>query len=207
MSVEVLKNPDGEIVRRIVDIKTKQNDYCLYLPKTFVPIVCSDKEYLIGYVDGINNAMEQFETEDGIIRVQFSLDSFRFIDKFEHDGVVRRMSDLSKAEYEKMSKDIDEQMEEYFKNKENTKKVDNDILFSVTCRHCGNYYEWKHYSEVPEDPFFCGLCNTLLIDYTYTPDVYFDYNKNPLLDFDCTDTYLKNYFKTLEKEMLKRNEK
>jgi hypothetical protein len=106
-----------------------------------------------------------------------------------------------------MSQDIDDDRKAYIENQENKKRIDNEILFSITCRHCGNYYEWKHYEEVPEEAFFCGLCNTLLIDYTFIPDHFIDINKNPLIDFDSTDTYINNYFKTLEKELLKRKEK
>lgn len=137
-----------------------------------VPCVAKNKDALIYYVHGmglcINSVMVAMNIQEPI-KLDLNLTSLRFNDVLP-DG--KRMSELTEHDYDDMNKQIESLKQNH---PDNNVKRDNNFL-SLTCQ-CGNYYAFKQPSELPDDIFFCGLCDKVLIDYTYTDDWDFEFRK------------------------------
>lgn len=138
----------------------------------FVPCVAKNKDALIYYVHGmglcINSVMNIINIQD-TIKLDLNLTSLRFTDILP-DG--KRISELLPKDYEKMEAEATALKQEH---PDNNVKRDTHFL-SLTCQ-CGNYYVFKQPHELPDDTFFCGLCDKVLIDYTDTDDWDFEFRK------------------------------
>jgi mRNA-degrading endonuclease HigB of HigAB toxin-antitoxin module len=202
MRPEILLDKNEQAIRKILFI----DDFGIifYVPKYFVPVVCKNKEWLIGYLKGIENCMSQVETESGYIKIRLGLDSFRFIDLIDVEGKSYRLCEHTEFETEQVYKKELSEIKNAKQHPDNKAKKNNDILFSISCPNCGNYYEFKDAEEIPEDAFFCGLCDRLIIDYVYIDDEFIEYNKNPIVTFETETKFINRYFKKLNKELLKK---
>lgn len=193
---------NSETLRKIVKIKTLTGYFYLYLPKNFVPVVAKNKDFFVGYLKGNENIMSQIYTEDETLRFQVRLDSLRFIDLIMLNGKPIRLSDYTEDELKNMfATEIDNRKQFHPENK----KKSESLLFSISCPICDNYYAFKNEEEIPEQSFFCGLCDNLIIDYTGLDDSEFGINKNPILTVNSSDKAIKDYYKHLQRELIRRS--
>jgi hypothetical protein len=124
-----------------------------YLRNYYVPVAVKSHDYLVGFLDSLNSLGD-------ILSFDFTLlDSTRFNDILP-DGSRRR--DRTDDEI----KEIISQQRESFNVKENENKdaPEESLYFSITCS-CGNYYEFNHPVEIPNQNLICGICDKVLIDY------------------------------------------
>jgi len=140
----------------------------------FVPCVIKNRDALIYYIMGVNQCasdiIEQLP-ETSQLKTKLEIHSLRFNDILPDGKSIHRLT----------TKDYDE-MEREIKEREEAPHIDNDILpdehfFGIVCSHCGNPYVFRSPDEIPEETFFCGLCERVLIDYTGVNDWEFEYYK------------------------------
>jgi len=138
----------------------------------FVPCVVKSKDSLIYYILGVNHCavsiLKQMP-ETSAIKTDLRLHSLRFNDILP-DG--KKIHQLTKKDFADMERENEE--------REKDKHPDNIIkqelcFFSINCPNCGNYYEFNNPEEIPNENFFCGLCERVLIDYTGIDDWDFEY--------------------------------
>lgn len=134
-----------------------------YLRNIYVPIVCKSHDYLTGFIDSLNS-LAGLLTFDKTI-----LDSTRFTDTLPDDSKRRDKSDEE-------IKEIMSHFRESMNVKENEKEdSENDFYFEVSCK-CGNFYGFRHPSEIPTTNLKCDICERVLIDYTNKHDYEMDYD-------------------------------
>lgn len=154
-------------------------------PKTenkeqWVPIVTKNKDWLVGYISGIQmirslieNSLEENGIEIDFRGLDFCLDSSRFNDLMENGKRESECTDKEiKSYYEKIiEKKIDMIREEHPDNGSNS-----EYFLEVECS-CGlGVYFFKSPKEVPDKQFVCSICGRVVIDYTNKNDEEYDYD-------------------------------
>jgi len=152
----------------------------------WIPVVCKNKDFLIGYISGGSSAMETLRKElqksipnNSHIKVPLFLDSSRFNDYIGNTGI--RVGDLSDNEYQVLlteKRKRDEYKKKHY-HPENKPNVLVPKYFEVTCL-CGNYYSFNSAVEIPEESLKCGLCDNYIIHYIGVDDelIVYDSAKN-----------------------------
>lgn len=142
--------------------------------KYFVPCVAKNKDALIYYVRGVNHCaisiLKQMP-DSATLRTDLELNSLRFNDILP-DG--KKIHELTKKDYDEMEKEIQEKLAD--KHPDNNVKVEEHFL-AISCPNCGNNYVFNDPDEIPEETFFCGLCERVLIDYTGVDDWDYEYHE------------------------------
>lgn len=146
----------------------------------WIPIVCKNKDYLIGFLNGkllveytLIDVLKQFNINFDFENLDLFLDSSRFNDVME-DG--RREHELSDKEKKNLFIKI-------FKNKINDiskNHIDDNTHYKdvlrIECK-CGlGFYGWKEFKDIPSEQFRCSECDRVLIDYTENDDFNYEFD-------------------------------
>lgn len=140
--------------------------------KYFVPCVAKNKDALIYYVIGVNHCATSIlkqMPENAYLKTDLQLFSLRFNDVLP-DG--KKIHELTSKDYDEMEKEVNEKLND--KHPDNNVKTEQHF-FSISCPNCGNSYVFNSPDEIPEETFFCGLCERVLIDYTGVNDWDFEF--------------------------------
>ena len=150
----------------------------------WVPIVVRSKDWLIGYVSGIQmieslviNSLEENGFEINLRGIDLCLDSSRFNDVLENG---KRESKCSKEEIKNYYNQIIEEKIDSIKEEhpDNNAEIFSGCFLEVECV-CGlGIYMFKTPKEVPDEQFKCQICGRVVIDYTGYEDEEFDYDGN-----------------------------
>lgn len=135
----------------------------MYTREQFVPIVCKNKDYLVGFLDCVSNI--QFEG-DGALDLVLTLSSLRFTDYLPSGD---RKSEVTKEQITEILTEYRESMrihEDGTSETEESSDIVEQPLLKLHCT-CGNYVEFMVEEEIPKTPYKCDICNKYLIDYTY----------------------------------------
>ena len=138
----------------------------------FVPCVAKNKNALVYYVLGVSHCAENILRqlpEQTALRTDLELNSLRFNDILPNGKTIHS---LTKADYDEMEKEVQEKQND--NHPDNQVKVE-EQFFIINCPNCGNPYVFKSPDEIPEETFFCGLCERVLIDYTGVNDWEYEY--------------------------------
>lgn len=149
----------------------------------YVPIVVKNKDYLIGYIQGIRDGKDfmtdilnylNIDLDVNSIKTDFILDSTRFNDILSNG---KRENEMSEEELKEYFYDMIENVvsNTFYENSENN--IESDYIFDVECT-CGlGYYAWKDYNDLPDETFKCVNCGKTLIHYTgeYCHNLEYDY--------------------------------
>jgi len=148
----------------------------------WVPIVAKDKDWLIGYVSGIQmieglvlDTLRDNGVEIDLRGIDLCLDSSRFNDVLENG---KRESECTKEEIKKYYGQMVEEKLAMIKDKhpDNDSSVFEDCFLEVECV-CGlGVYTFKTSNEIPDKPFKCQICGRTIIDYTLHDDEDFDFD-------------------------------
>jgi hypothetical protein len=151
----------------------------IYIPPTdengkfyWVPVVIKNKDYLLGFLTGMESAMIALQIYE---ELNPSLGSERFNDILP-DG--RRIGNMSRSEFKDHVKTsiLDEQ--ESLLVRENHPDHNPDVLdyfFHVSC-YCGNFYGFHEPEDIPEENLHCDWCDKILFHYTNKDDTDFQYD-------------------------------
>lgn len=147
----------------------------------WVPIVVKNKDWLVGYICGvqfiqslIENSLEENGVEIDFRGLDLCLDSSRFNDVME-DG--RRESECTDNEIKKyFEKIIEEKISMIKDHHPDNEAIFDDCFLKVECV-CGlGIYTFKDSKEIPETQFKCSICGRVVIDYTEKDDEEFEYD-------------------------------
>jgi len=146
----------------------------------WVPIVVKNKDFLVGYISGLNliqdlmlDALENSDIDVDLRGISLCLDSSRFNDVLENG---KRESECSDEEIQKYYKDMVEEKINMVEEKHPDNTGFENCFLEVECP-CGlGIYMFKTPDEVPEIPFKCQVCGRTVIDYTGYPDSSFKYD-------------------------------
>lgn len=144
----------------------------LYTRNQFVPIVCKNRDYLIGFLDCASNI--KFE-EDLDIDMVLTLSSLRFSD-YLPDGSRKRHH--TKEESDQILTEYRESMRIHESVVDETSEesgFDIGPLLRLHCS-CGNYIEFPTELDIPKHSHRCDLCSKYLIDYTFNDTYEFVYD-------------------------------
>jgi len=142
----------------------------------WVPIVVKNKDYLVGYIEGIQliseivtGVLNNHKISIDLSCVDPCIDSSRFNDILENG---KREADCSneylKKYYENIVKNRIELLNDT--HPENKGEFENEIFFQIQC-NCGlGIYIFKTANEIPEEPLKCSNCGRTIIDYTGCTD-------------------------------------
>jgi len=184
----------------------------IYKPPKFgnkfqwVPIVAKNKDWLIGYISGIQlieSLVINNLKENGIFidlrGIEFCLDSSRFNDILEND---KKESECSEDEIKKYYNEMVEEKMNIIKEKhpDNNESIFFDCFLEVECS-CGlGVFSFKTANEIPEESFKCQICGRTVIDYTHQNDEEFEFDGNISTRLD---QITKEIEKTIDKEVQK----
>lgn len=148
----------------------------------WVPIVAKDRDWLIGYISGIQmietlvlETLKQNGIDIDLRGIDLCLDSSRFNDILEND---KRESECSKEEIKKYYKDMVEEKMSVIKehHPDNNNEIFSNCFLEVECS-CGfGIYTFKTPQDISDKPFICQVCGRTVIDYTYRDDEDFDFD-------------------------------
>ena len=118
----------------------------------WIPIVVKNKDFLIGYLDGINTLLETTKLEEGT-KVELMLDSTRFNDVLDEKGT--RVSKISKEEVKKILREEEEESENIgtTDHPDNKEGILQPSYLEMQCS-CGYYYNFKSAKNIPEESLF-----------------------------------------------------
>jgi len=171
----------------------------------WVPIVVKNKDWLVGYISGINlietlviNSLEENGININLRGLDLCLDSSRFNDIMENG---KRESSCTAKEiknyYKKIIQEKIDMVEE--EHPENNDKVFSDCFLEVECV-CGlGVYTFKSANEIPNHPLKCQICGRIIIDYTDHDDDEFEYDGDYVSRID-------NIFKELNEKIENEDE-
>jgi len=149
----------------------------------WVPVVVKDKDWLVGYISGIQliesliaDSLQENGIEINLKGIDLCLDSSRFNDILENG---KRESSCSKEEIKNYYRDLIEEKITMVKEKHpDNYDVFDGCFLEVECS-CGlGIYSFKTPQEVPDKQFRCQICGNVIIDYTGYDDEEFDYDGN-----------------------------
>jgi len=137
----------------------------------FVPVVATNKEYLVGYIDGMNDSKEIYSEISEYMNYDINISSG--FDVMLNSNKYNDILDIGVRESEMSKKEL----HDYFFNilndvytKINTSHKDNDVVhdevLNVECS-CGfGFYSWYNTRDLPDTTFKCSNCGKILIHYT-----------------------------------------
>lgn len=144
----------------------------------FVPIVVKNRDYLLGFL----NALDNFTIGQSKTDVVLTQSSAKFNDILP--GGLRRRNMSLENQIQVM---IDYRMNmSVLENPEEEKEFEDDIFLEVNCE-CGNYASFKSAEDIPAHSFVCELCGKHLIDYTNRNDSDFVYDGDKDLHLEFVD--------------------
>jgi len=145
----------------------------------WVPIVVKDKQYLVGFLDGVAMTAEQLSSEFNSVlenmECEIEIDSFRFdysamglnserftkllpngqrCDNFTEEDFI----ELAEKESEKFIDRVESD------NPENENGI-LDSFLNLDCPTCGMFYSWDDAKTIPDEDFHCTICDRKLIQY------------------------------------------
>lgn len=173
-------------------------EYPLFEGKpNWVPIVAKNKDWLIGYISGIqmiesiiSSTIEENGMEIDFRGLDLCLDSSRFNDIME-DG--KRESECTPNEIKNyFNKIINEKIDMIKEKHPDNGNVFNNCFLEVECS-CGlGIYSFKTSKEVPDKQFKCSICGKVVIDYTDIDDEDFEYDGDAKTRVQIISEELKN---------------
>jgi len=156
----------------------------------WVPIVAKDKDWLVGYITGIQmieslvfDTLKENGVEINLRGIELCLDSSRFNDILENG---KRESECTKSEIKKYYSDMVEEKMTMIKehHPDNDVSVFDDCFLEVECI-CGlGVYTFKTAHDVPDKRFKCQCCGRTVIDYTLHDDDEYDFDGEISSRFD-----------------------
>lgn len=148
-----------------------------HYPRTyFVPIVVKNRDYLIGFL----NALDNFNIGESKIDILLSQSSAKFNDILP--GGFRRRNISIENQIEIM---IDYRMKmSVLENPDEEQFEKDDEYLELNCE-CGNYMSFASAENIPSHSVVCDVCGKHLIDYTNRndSDYIYDGDKENHLDF------------------------
>jgi len=146
----------------------------------WIPIVCKNKDYLVGYLNGVGlieftftDVFKQLEIDFNFKNLDLFLDSSRFNDVME-DG--RREHEIDEDEKKQIFIDIFKNKLDSISNNHIENNTNYDDILRIECP-CGfGYYAWKEFKDIPAEQFKCAECNRVLIDYTGNNDYNYEFD-------------------------------
>ncbi len=170
----------------------------------WVPIVVKNRDYLIGFVNGIHmiksivlDSLKNNGINIDLRGIDLCLDSSRFNDIMETGKKESEVSDQEIRNYYNniISNKIALIKENHPDNNDN---IFNGCFLEVECT-CGlGIYMFKSPKEIPEAPLKCQVCGKTLIDYTNVNDDDIEYDGNLM---KRNNIFVEEMQKTIEKEM------
>ncbi|MFW6272628.1 MAG: hypothetical protein ACOC2U_02470 [bacterium] len=150
----------------------------------FVPIVVKNKDWLVGYINGMNvikSIVIESLYDNGIdinMRgIDFCLDSSRFNDILQNGKRESECTDIEIREYFKSIIDNKIDSMEGDEHPDN-QQIFNDCFFETECI-CGlGIYSFDNPEDIPMDSLKCQICGRTVIDYTNIDDDNFEYDGN-----------------------------
>ena len=146
----------------------------------WVPIVCKNRDYLIGYLNGVG--MRDFTYTDMLKSINVNLDvddldlfldSSRFNDLMQNG---KRERDLSKKEKQELFTVLFKAKMELLNRTHEENHIEYDDILSIECE-CGlGFYAWMDYEDIPHKNFECTECNRMLINYTDVNDYEYEFD-------------------------------
>ena len=148
----------------------------------YVPIVVKNKDYLIGYIRGLETGKDimsdvlsymNIDTDFGSMDVV--LDSSRFNDILENG---KRESNMSDDELRDYFYELIEEITDKTNDDNSENNIVDDSVFHVECTCNIGYYAWNDYDTIPDETFKCVNCGKTLIHYTdnYCHSYEYDYD-------------------------------
>jgi len=137
----------------------------------YVPIVAKNKDYLLGYIDGVDTAKDILSDISSYVNdinidlhdMDIVLDSTRFNDILEN-GMIE--SNMTGEELHKYFYDIVNTISEKYLNDTSENNILRDDVLHVECVCPTGYFSWKDYESIPDKTFRCPDCGRVLIHYT-----------------------------------------
>jgi len=121
---------------------------------------------------GVYSVLDVLDIDDNISTAGL-LDSSRFNDIIDRDGT--RAGQLSTEEIKNLV--LKKQLErKKSQSHPDNKDVEMPLAFIHLFCDCGNYYGFKTPENLPNERFYCELCDKVLIDYTHKYDNEFVYD-------------------------------
>jgi hypothetical protein len=146
----------------------------------YVPVATKNRDYLIGYLNGIETAkelikdvMESINIDVDLGPIDVVLDSTRYNDILENG---KRESEMTEDELKEYILDIVQDVTCKIDSTSEENNIDNDSILSLECT-CGyGFYSWKKFEDIPYETFRCSNCGNVIIDYTNVNDYEFEYD-------------------------------
>ena len=145
----------------------------------YVPVVTKNKDYLMGYISGLDIAkdmitdiLDSININVDLGAIDVLLDSTRFNDILVNGVYESEMTDKDKKDY---LLGIVEEVSEKLKNTSTENNVLDDAKLRLECS-CGlGFYFWDDVRDIPKSSFSCHNCGKILIHYTGIYDGDFEY--------------------------------
>lgn len=167
----------------------------------YVPIVVKNRDWLVGYVNGIKmiesliiDSLNDNGVEIDLRGLDLCLDSSRFNDVMENG---KRESNCTEEELKEYYQQIIQSKIDIIEDEhpDNSEDVFGGCFLEVECV-CGlGIYTFDTSDDVPEESFKCQNCGRTIIDYTDVDDNKFDY-----------DGDIESRIDIISDELKKRNE-
>lgn len=146
----------------------------------YVPVVAKNKDYLVGYINGIkafkttlSDALTSLNMDIDLGPYDIVLDSGRFNDVLENG---KRESEMSDDEFITYVTSLVNEISAKIDSGEVENNVTYDTVLAVECV-CGlGYYSWDSTDDIPEERFVCSNCGKVVIDYTNKDDSEFEFD-------------------------------
>lgn len=154
----------------------------LYKEPYWIPIVVKNKDFLVGYIQGINLIKRIVEETAKKLDLNFSfmghdlcLDSSRFNDITEDGRLERNLSENEMKEYYQSM--IERKFSRFtVAHPENNQNLYKENVLTIECS-CGlGFYTYKNYRDIPDKTTECQLCGKKIIDYTSCDDENFEFD-------------------------------
>ena len=145
----------------------------------YVPIVVKSRDYLLGYIAGLNTAKDIITDVLDTININVDLgsmdvvlDSTRFNDILENG---KHESDMSESELKEYFLDIMQDVSDKLTSTNSENDIFDDVVLKAECS-CGlGFYYWKNIESIPHESFKCSNCGKVLIHYTEIDDYDYEY--------------------------------
>lgn len=148
----------------------------------WVPIVAKNKDWLVGYICGIQmmedlvlESLKENGVEVDLRGIELCLDSSRFNDVM-YNG--KRESECTAEEIKEYYRKIIEEKFDILSSEHPDNDVDvfEDCFLEVECVCELGVYTFKSPKDVPDKPLKCQVCGRTIIDYTEHDDEEYDYD-------------------------------
>ena len=146
----------------------------------YVPVVAKNKDYLIGFIKGIQtfkhtlaDALETLNMDVDLGPYDIILDSGRFNDVLENG---KRESEMSEDEFVKYVSSLVDEISAKIDSGDVENNITDGSILKVECV-CGlGFYAWDSTDDIPDERFICSNCGKVVIDYTNKDDSEFEFD-------------------------------